>query len=236
MTIILEGKAKKLITTSKKNEIIQYFKDSATAFNNKKKHNFKNKGILNNFISAEIFNYMNKNKINIHLIKKINDREQLIKKLNIIPIEFVIRNYIAGSLKKKFNLKNGDKIRKPILELYYKSDELNDPFINEDHVIMLKLARKNELEKIKRIFLKINRLLSKFFLDCNILLVDFKLEFGRLGKDLLLADEISPDNCRLVDIKSKKSLDKDVFRDNKGDLLLAYKKVYNRIRRKNKSV
>ncbi len=236
MKIILEGKAKRLLSTKNKNEIIQHFTDNATAFNNKKHFLYKNKGVLNNHISSEIFQYMNKNNIKTHFIKKINEREQLVRKVNIIPIEFVIRNYIAGSLQKKFNLTKGDKIRRPIMELYLKSDALNDPFINEDHVYMLNLAKKNDMEKITKMAFKINKLLINFFLEIKIVLIDFKLEFGRLGNEILLADEISPDNCRLHDMVSKSSLDKDVFRENKGDLILAYKKVFNRIRRKSKGV
>ena len=236
MKILIEGKAKKLIITKKKQELVQYFKDSATAFNNKKLKDFKGKGIYNNHISTAIFKYINKNRIKTHFIKRINDREQLIKKVKIIPIEFVVRNFVAGSLQKKFNLEKGRKISKPILELYYKSDALNDPLINDDHVFLLNLATRKEIQKIRRISLRINELLIKYFKAINITLVDFKLEFGKLNSEILLADEVSPDNCRLIDIKSKKSLDKDLFRENKGNLTEAYKIVYNRIKRKYEDV
>jgi len=225
MKLLIEGKAKKIYQTKDKNILIQYFKDDATAFNNKKKQVFKDKGILNNAISSIIFEYLKKNKIKTHFIKKISDREQLIKKVNIIPLEVVVRNYSAGSFSKRFAIKKGTKIKNPLLEFYYKSDDLNDPIMNDDHIFYMNIVNFKELKRIKFLALKINVLLSAFFDKTSILLVDFKLEFGKYNNKILLADEISPDSCRLWDKKSKKSFDKDLFRENKGDLIKAYKKI-----------
>ena len=225
MKLLIEGKAKKIYKTKDKNILIQYFKDDATAFNNKKKQIFKDKGILNNSISSIIFDYLKKNKIKTHFIEKISDREQLIKRVNIIPLEVVVRNYSAGSFSKRFDIKKGIKIKKPLLEFYYKSDDLDDPIMNDDHILYMKITNVKELKRIKFLALKINTLLSDFFDKTGILLVDFKLEFGRYKNKILLADEISPDSCRLWDKKFKKSYDKDLFRENKGDLIKAYKKI-----------
>ena len=225
MKLLIEGKAKKIYKTKDKNILIQYFKDDATAFNNKKKQIFKDKGILNNSIFSIIFDYLKKNKIKTHFIEKISDREQLIKRVNIIPLEVVVRNYSAGSFSKRFDIKKGIKIKKPLLEFYYKSDDLDDPIMNDDHILYMKITNVKELKRIKFLALKINTLLSDFFDKTGILLVDFKLEFGRYKNKILLADEISPDSCRLWDKKFKKSYDKDLFRENKGDLIKAYKKI-----------
>ena len=230
MKLILEGKAKKIFQTKNKNFLVQYFKDSATAFNNKKKKNFKNKGVINNLISSNIYSYLNKNNIKTHFIKRLNSREQLIKKLKIIPIEVVIRNYSAGSLVKRLGIKKTEKLKTPLVELYYKCDALNDPIISDDHAILLKLANKKDIEKIKKIGLKINKLLLKYFKKINFVLVDYKMEFGFLKKDIILADEISPDSCRLWDVKTKLSFDKDIFRENKGDLLKSYLEVLKRLK------
>ena len=230
MKLILEGKAKKIFQTENKSTLIQYFKDSATAFNNKKKRNFKNKGIINNLISSDIFSYLSKNNIKTHFIKRISSREQLIKKLKIIPIEVVVRNYSAGSIVQRLGLKRGQKLKAPLIEFYYKCDQLNDPIINNDHIILLKLANKKEIEKIKKIGLKVNKLLIKYFKRINFVLVDYKMEFGFLKKNIILADEISPDSCRLWDIKTKQSFDKDIFRENKGNLLKSYLEILKRLK------
>ena len=236
MKLILEGKAKKIFQSKNKSHLVQYFKDDATAYNNKKKKIFSNKGIINNLISSDIFDYLNKNSIKTHFIKRINNREQLIKKLKIIPIEVVIRNYAAGSLVKRLNFKRGMKLREPLIELYYKSDSLNDPIISDDHAILLNLAKKQHLNKIKRIGLKTNSLLINYFKKINFILIDFKIEFGTLKEDIILADEISPDSCRLWDKKTKVSFDKDIFREDKGDLLKSYKEVLKRLKIEEKNV
>ena len=232
MKLLVEGKAKKIFLYKEKSMLVQYFKDDTTAYNNKKNKKFNNKGIINNYISANIFKYLNKKKIKTHFIKRLNERQQLIKKLKIIPLEVVVRNRVAGSLHKKLGLEFGKKISPPILEFYLKSDKLNDPLLNEQHVIFLKLCNENDLKKVKKIAIKINFLLTKYFNDIKINLIDFKLEFGKYKNHILLADEISPDSCRLWDKSSKKSLDKDLFRENKGDLLEAYTDVLKRIKKK----
>ena len=229
---LYEGKAKRIIAGPKKNTLIQIFKDDATAYNKKKHKIFKGKGVLNNVISGFIMEHLKSKKVPTHFLKRINDREQLIKKCEIIPIEFVVRNVIAGSIAKKLNLKEGSEIKQPLLEYYYKEDSLDDPMISRDHIITFGWATKSELNKIDKISLQINKLLKSLFLKKGIILVDFKIEFGRLSsnpKQIVLADEISPDSCRLWDKKSKEKLDKDVFRRNLGSLLSAYEEVASRL-------
>ena len=229
---LYEGKAKKIIKGPKKNTLIQIFKDDATAYNKKKHKIFKGKGVINNKISEYIMEFLKSKKIPTHFEKRLNDREQLIKKCQIIPIEFVVRNIVAGSIAKKLGLKEGTKLNKPLLEYYYKEDSLDDPMISRDHVETFGWANRSELKRIDAMSLKINSLLTNLFKKKNIILVDFKIEFGRLAsnpKKIVLADEISPDSCRLWDIKSKQKLDKDVFRRNLGSLMGAYEEVASRL-------
>ncbi len=232
MKLILEGKAKKIYSTPKRDTLVQYFKDDTTAYNNKKKKKFFNKGVINNFISANIFLFLKSNKIENHFIKRLSEREQLIKKVSIVPIEVVVRNIAAGSLCKNLGIKKGKKISPPLIEFYLKSDDLNDPLLSEQHILYLNLCTHKELKKIIEIAKKINLLLIKYFKDIRITLVDFKVEFGKYNKKIILADEISPDSCRLWDKKTDKSLDKDVFRESKGNLLDAYNIVFDRIKKK----
>ena len=229
---LYEGKAKKIIKGPKKNTLIQIFKDDATAYNKKKHKIFKGKGVLNNHISAYIMQYLRSKRIPTHFEEKLNDREQLIKKCEIIPIEFVVRNITAGSIAKKLGIKEGLKLKKPLLEYYYKEDSLDDPMISRDHLITFGWATNSELKKIDKMSLQINKHLRNLFFKKNIILVDFKIEFGRLSsnpKKIVLADEISPDSCRLWDKKTNKKLDKDVFRRNLGSLLSAYEEVASRL-------
>tara|TARA_Y100000991_G_C21955997_1_gene342107 strand:- start:480 stop:1199 length:720 start_codon:yes stop_codon:yes gene_type:complete len=229
---LYEGKAKKIIKGPKKNTLIQIFKDDATAYNKKKHKIFKGKGVLNNHISAYIMQYLKSKRIPTHFEEKLNDREQLIKKCEIIPIEFVVRNITAGSIAKKLGIKEGLKLKKPLLEYYYKEDSLDDPMISRDHLITFGWATNSELKKIDKMSLQINKHLRNLFFKKNIILVDFKIEFGRLSsnpKKIVLADEISPDSCRLWDKKTNKKLDKDVFRRNLGSLLSAYEEVASRL-------
>tara|TARA_B100000902_G_scaffold399479_1_gene470541 strand:+ start:1307 stop:2026 length:720 start_codon:yes stop_codon:yes gene_type:complete len=229
---LYEGKAKKIIKGPKKNTLIQIFKDDATAYNKKKHKIFKGKGVINNKISEHIMEFLKSKNIPTHFEKRLNDREQLIKKCQIIPIEFVVRNIVAGSIAKKLGLKEGTKLKKPLLEYYYKEDSLDDPMISRDHVETFGWANRSELKRIDAMSLKINSLLTNLFKKKNIILVDFKIEFGRLAshpKKIVLADEISPDSCRLWDIKSKQKLDKDVFRRNLGSLMGAYEEVASRL-------
>ena len=229
---LYEGKAKKIIKGPKKNTLIQIFKDDATAYNKKKHKIFNGKGVLNNHISAYIMQYLKSKRIPTHFEEKLNDREQLIKKCEIIPIEFVVRNITAGSIAKKLGIKEGLKLKKPLLEYYYKEDSLDDPMISRDHLITFGWATNSELKKIDKMSLQINKHLRNLFFKKNIILVDFKIEFGRLSsnpKKIVLADEISPDSCRLWDKKTNKKLDKDVFRRNLGSLLSAYEEVASRL-------
>ena len=228
---IYEGKAKALYSTSQPNQLIQYFKDSATAFNGEKKAEIDGKGVLNNIISEHIMLEINKIGIPTHFIKRLNEREQLIKKVTIIPLEVIVRNIAAGSMAKRLGIAEGGVLSNPVFELCYKDDSLGDPLINDDHAIsVLKVVTKSQLEEIKNYTLKINQFLQKTFAEINIKLVDFKIEFGfdAQGK-IMLADEISPDSCRLWDSTTSEKLDKDRFRRDLGGLVEAYKDVALRL-------
>ena len=228
--LIYEGKAKTLFFYDN-NKIIQYFKDDATAFNKKKHEIINEKGILNNFISEFIFKYLSENGVENHFIERLNDREQLVKKVDIIPVEVIVRNIATGTLTKRLGIQEGLKLKKPLIEFTLKSDELDDPIISEEHIDVLEYAEKDEINDIKEQAILINRLLLQLFSSINIQLVDFKIEFGRLtiDKKVILADEISPDSCRLWDKSSSEKLDKDRFRKNLGGLIDAYKEVATRL-------
>ena len=228
--LIYEGKAKTLFFYDD-NTIIQYFKDDATAFNKKKHEIINEKGILNNFISEFIFKYLSENGVENHFIERLNDREQLVKKVDIIPVEVIVRNIATGTLTKRLGIQEGLKLKKPLIEFTLKSDELDDPIISEEHIDVLEYAEKDEINDIKDQALLINKLLLQLFSSINIQLVDFKIEFGRLtiDKKVILADEISPDSCRLWDKSSSEKLDKDRFRKNLGGLIDAYKEVATRL-------
>jgi phosphoribosylaminoimidazole-succinocarboxamide synthase len=229
--LLYEGKAKKMFSTDDPNVLRVLYKNDATAFNGKKKAVFPGKGKLNNAICTMVFRMLEQNGIPTHFIDKISDHEQLVKAVNIIPIEVVVRNVAAGSLAKRFGVDEGQSLGRTIIEFYYKSDQLGDPMINDDHALAMKLATAEDLATIRVLALKINRLLQKLFDEAGILLVDFKIEFGKLkssGK-LVLADEISPDSCRLWDKKTHEKLDKDVFRRNLADLSETYEKLLNRL-------
>ena len=231
---IYEGKAKIIYATQNPELLIQYFKDSATAFNGVKKAEIVGKGELNNTISAYIMNELAKNHIATHFIEKLNNKEQLIKKVSIIPLEVIIRNTVAGSLAKKLNLAEGVDLPHPIFEICYKNDALGDPLINEDQAVYaLKLTTQEHLATIKATALKINSILQKLFAKINIKLVDFKIEFGYdLNQNILLADEISPDSCRLWDLTTSQKLDKDIFRQDLGSLVDGYQEIINRFFKK----
>ena len=228
--LIYEGKAKKIYSTDSPVVFLQEFKDDATAFNGLKKDKIPHKGELNNQISSRIFEYLKENDISTHFIKKISDNEMLVIKVDIIKVEVVCRNIAAGSLVKKFGFREGTELKEPIVEYYLKSDELGDPLFTEDHIFALDLTDKYGLDVIKKMTLRINTLLKKFFLDKGIKLVDFKLEFGKdKNGNIILADEISPDTCRLWDSKTDKKLDKDRFRFDMGEVEEAYMEIKNRI-------
>ena len=230
---IYEGKAKILYKGPKQNTIIQYYKDDATAFNNKKRSTINGKGALNNKISSFLMEKINNSGITTHFIKRLNMREQLVHSVDIIPVEIVVRNIAAGSICKRLNIEEGKDLPKSIVEYYYKSDELGDPLVVEDHIIAFEWATNQELEEIYNLSLRINDFLLEIFSSIGIKLVDFKLEFGRLysGEDniIVLADELSPDNFRLWDKVTGKKLDKDRFRLNLGNTIDAYREVAKRL-------
>ena len=230
---LYEGKAKILYAAPEKGTAIQHFKDHATAFNNQKKSIIEGKGILNNRISEHILSSLNQIGIETHLIKRINMREQLIKLVEIIPLEFIVRNIATGSLTKRLGIEDGTVLEKPLIEFYYKNDNLNDPLVAREHIHSFGWANDIELDFITKQCFRINDFMQGMFKSIGIKLVDFKLEFGRLNKNeknaILLADEISPDTCRLWDATSDKKLDKDRFRKDLGNLLDAYQEVARRL-------
>ena len=228
---LYEGKAKIIYASAEKNLVIQHFKDDATAFNNQKKSVIECKGILNNRISEHILTYLGQVGIKNHLIKRINMREQLIKYVNIIPIEFIVRNIATGSLTKRLGIEEGTILEKPLLEYCFKNDKLGDPLISREHIITFNWLNLMELEWINEQCRRINDLLQGMFRGVGIKLVDFKIEFGKTKDEnkIILADEITPDTCRLWDVASEKKLDKDRFRKNLGNLIEAYQDVARRL-------
>jgi len=233
--MLYEGKAKTIFEGPTANTVIQYFKDDATA-NNAEKHSIINgKGVLNNSISDFLMRKIHEIGVPTHYIKKLNMREQLVKKVEIIPVEFVVRNIATGSIVKRLGLKEGEVFPNPLIEYYLKRDDLGDPLINEDHIVNFNWGTREELEEMQEYGLRINDFLRGLFLGIGLKLVDFKIEFGRYfseedGKELLLADEISPDNCRLWDIKTNNKFDKDLFRQDIGGLKEAYQEVAERLK------
>ena len=226
---LYEGKAKIVYETSQPGRIIQYFKDDATAFNALKKGTILGKGVINNRMSAALFAMLERAGVPTHYLETLSDREMLCRRLDIIKIETIVRNIVAGSLAKRTGLEEGTPIKQPIVELYYKSDPLGDPMLNDDHVRMMRLATPAELAWMKRMALRVNTVLKPHLARRGLLLVDFKLEFGRHGRTLYLGDEISPDTCRLWDSRSKERLDKDRFRRDMGGVEEAYAEVYRRL-------
>jgi len=226
---LYEGKAKIVYAGPDKETAIQHFKDHATAFNNLKKSTIEGKGVLNNRISEHILKNLEQIGIKTHLIKRINMREQLIRLVEIIPIEFIIRNIATGSLTKRLGIKDGTVLEKPLLEFCYKNDELGDPLIAREHIYAFNWASVIQLDYITEQCHRINDFMQGMFRGIGIKLVDFKLEFGTVNEEIILADEISPDTCRLWDIKSDEKLDKDRFRKDLGNLIPAYEEVARRL-------
>lgn len=228
---IYEGKAKVIFAGPRNGTLIQYFKDDATAFNAKKFDVLEGKGEINNLISELIMNAIKKKGIPTHFLERINDREQLILDCNIIPLEVVIRNIAAGSICSRLGVKSGLKFKEPLIEFYYKNDDLGDPIVNDSHISLLEWSTPKELKQVKTFALKVNNILSRFFLKVGITLIDLKLEFGRVKVDnsLVVADEISPDSCRLCDTISQEKFDKDIFRFDTGDLVSSYRKLAKRL-------
>lgn len=230
---IYEGKAKVLYEGPEPGTLIAHFKDAATAFNNQKSGQIEGKGVLNNRISELLMTRLEEVGIPTHFIRRLNMREQLVRKLEIIPLEMVCRNVAAGSICKRFGLKEGDKLPRPIIEYYYKDDDLGDPLVAEDHISAFGWAAPQEMDDMIAMTFRINDFLTGLFSAIGIGLIDFKLEFGRQFEGdmvrTILADEISPDSCRLWDIKSKRKLDKDRFRQDLGDVAEAYAEVARRL-------
>ncbi|NMH33099.1 phosphoribosylaminoimidazolesuccinocarboxamide synthase [Streptococcus sanguinis] len=227
--LLYSGKAKDIFSTDDEQVILARYKDQATAFNGVKKEQIAGKGVLNNQISSFIFEKLNGAGVATHFIKKVSDTDQLNKKVEIIPLEVVLRNYTAGSFSKRFGVEEGIALENPIVEFYYKNDDLDDPFINDEHVKFLKIASDQEIAFLKEETRRINELLSDWFRQIGLKLIDFKLEFG-FDKDgkIILADEFSPDNCRLWDAEGH-HMDKDVFRRGLGELTDVYQVVWDKL-------
>ena len=227
--MMYEGKAKKIFRTNKEDEVIVYYKDDATAFNGEKKGQIEDKGIMNNAITATLFEILAKNGVPTHFIEKLNDREQLCKKVEIVPLEVIVRNVAAGSMAKRLGLEEGTKLNTTVFELSYKNDELGDPLINDYHAVAIGATTFDELKRIYELTAKINDVLKELFLKANINLIDFKIEFGRFNGEIVLADEISPDTCRFWDATTGEKLDKDRFRRDLGNVKDAYVEILSRL-------
>jgi phosphoribosylaminoimidazole-succinocarboxamide synthase len=226
---LYEGKAKKIFKTDDETKVIVHYKDDATAFNGEKKDTITEKGVLNNTITAIIFEMLEKAGAKTHFIEKLNDREQLCQKVDIIPLEVIVRNEAAGSMAKRYGLEEGTPLKVTVLELSYKRDDLGDPLMNDYHAVAMGITTFEELKDIYSIASQVNDLLKAFFLKLGIKVIDFKLEFGKQSGEIYLADEISPDTCRFWDIETGKKLDKDVFRRNLGNLTDTYKELLERL-------
>jgi len=229
LEMFYEGKAKKLYSTTDPDLVIAYFKDDATAFNAKKKGTIEDKGVMNNRMSELFFNLLEENGVKTHFVRRLNDREMLCKRLQIIPVETVVRNIVAGSMAKRLGRDEGEALPNPIVEYYYKSDPLDDPLIIAAHAIAFGWATAAELNRIDELALKVNSVLRKFLDDRGVLLVDFKLEFGRHHGEVILGDEICPDTCRFWDKATRQKLDKDRFRRDLGGVEEAYHEMLRRV-------
>lgn len=227
---LYEGKSKQVYSTEDPNRVIVHYKDDATAFNAQKRGTVVDKGEMNNRISTLIFKYLAASGIPTHYIETLDEREQLVKKVNIVPLEMIVRNYIAGSMAQRLGLEEGLKSPVTIFDICYKKDELSDPLINDHHAVVLGIATYDELKFMYQMSDRINRLLTELFLKANLILVDFKIEFGKdADGNIILADEVSPDTCRLWDKDTLKKLDKDRFRRDLGEVSEAYHEVYDRL-------
>ncbi len=229
---LYEGKAKIIYATDEPDKVIAYYKDSATAFDAVKKATIEGKGVLNNKIASFFFQLLNEKGIPTHFIKQLSDREMLIYRVEIIPVEVVVRNLAAGSIVKRLGIPEKTEFNPPLVEFYLKNDELHDPIICREHILAMKLATEEEIEKMRELALKVNDILKEFMKEQGIILVDFKLEFGRKDGEIVLADEISPDTCRFWDAKTGERLDKDRFRFDLGDLIEGYTKILEKIEKK----
>ena len=232
LEMIYEGKAKKVYKTDDEKKYIIEYKDDATAFNGEKRGTIVGKGVVNNKMSAALFTLLEKEGVPTHHIELLSDRESLVKAVKILPLEVIVRNVAAGSLAKRLGLEEGVEMKETVLEFSYKNDELGDPMVNDYHIKAMGFATDEQLETVKKYAHKANEVLKKFFLEINIKLIDFKLEFGLYDNDLVLADEISPDTCRLWDADTNKKLDKDRFRRDMGGVEEVYQEVLTRISNK----
>lgn len=229
LELLYEGKAKKVFKTDAPDVLIVDYKDDATAFNGLKKGTIAGKGAINNRMTNYVFGLLEKEGIPTHLVEELSDRETAVKKVEIVPLEVIIRNIAAGSFSKKLGIEEGTPLLQPTLEFSYKNDDLGDPFINSYYALALGLATQEEIDKITEMAFKVNEVMKKFFAEAGIELVDFKIEFGRYKGDIILADEVSPDTCRLWDINTHEKLDKDRFRRDMGGVEDAYIEVFRRI-------
>ncbi|AHF09522.1 MULTISPECIES: phosphoribosylaminoimidazolesuccinocarboxamide synthase [Dehalobacter] len=230
LAMLYEGKAKKIYDTNDKNVFWVEYKDDATAFNGIKKGTIVDKGIINNKMSAMMFSYLQKNGVDTHFVELLSDREQIVRRLQMVPLEIVVRNIVAGSLVKKVGKEEGYSLASPVLELYYKDDALGDPMVNETHALAMGWATIEQINKMKEIALKVNELMTKIVAKAGIDLVDYKLEFGLIDGKVMLGDEISPDTCRFWDKDTGEKLDKDRFRRDLGKIEEAYAEVYTRLK------
>ena len=226
---LYEGKAKKVFLTDDPDVVLVSYKDDATAFNGIKKGQIKDKGIVNNICSNHLFRLLESKGVPTHYIEQINERETYVKKVQIVPLEVIVRNIAAGSMSKRLGIPEGKVLAKPVVEFSYKCDELGDPVINDDHAIAMELATPEEIETIKAMALKVNDILKEYFAEIGVTLVDFKLEFGRFKGGIVLADEISPDTCRFWDSKTGEKLDKDRFRRDLDDVDKGYREIKKRM-------
>jgi len=231
LELLYEGKGKRLYRCEDEDLLISEFKDDLTAFNAQKRGNEEGKGVLNCQISTKLFRLLEENGIKTHLVDTISQNEQLVKKVDIIPLEVVVRNIATGSLVKRLGIEDGKVLPFALVELYYKDDDLGDPLVNDEHCLLLDIASESELEELKRLGREINTILKSFFAKRDLKLVDFKVEFGKdRDGNILLSDEISPDSCRFWDAKSDEKLDKDRFRQGLGGVKMAYEEVLRRIK------
>ena len=229
LDLLYEGKAKKVYTTDDPDVLIVDYKDDATAFNGEKKGTIVGKGVINNRMTNHVFKLLKKEGVPTHLIEELSDRETAVKKVEIVPLEVIIRNVAAGSFSKRLGVPEGTPFAEPTVEFSYKNDELGDPLINDHFAVALNLATWEEIDTIKKYAFKVNEVLKAYFLTANIKLIDFKIEFGRYHGQIILADETSPDTCRLWDVETNEKLDKDRFRRDLGNVEEAYNEVFKRL-------
>lgn len=229
LDLLYEGKAKKVWKTADEDVLIVDYKDDATAFNGEKKGTIVGKGVVNNRMTNHVFKILETKGVPTHLVEELSDRETAVKKVEIVPLEVIIRNVAAGSFSKKLGIEEGRKLLAPTLEFSYKDDDLGDPMINDYFAIAIGAATREELDKITEYAFKVNEVLKEYFLGAGMELIDFKIEFGRYHGDIILADEISPDTCRLWDVKTHEKLDKDRFRRDLGNVEEAYNEVFKRL-------